>query len=169
MALAKRFYSMITKINITITMVLAIIVFFCRRQIVGFYTDDPDVQEIAIPVLMLLALNFIPDGMQGYLQGPIRSMGLQKIASYYAISCYWVLGLPGACLFGLYFKFGVMGLEMGIGLAVTVQCICYALILHKTDWQKVADEAVERMEKDDAEHQKQKKESLSEDNFSKVV
>ena len=41
------------------------------------------------------------DGLQNYLQGPIRAMGLQDIASYSAILCYWLIAIPAACGFGI--------------------------------------------------------------------
>jgi len=36
-------------------------------------------------------------------------------------------------------------------VATAVQSMCYALIVVKTDWQKVADEAVERINREAAE------------------
>ena len=56
--------------------------------------------------------------MQGYFAGPIRAMGLQKTASYCAIACYYLLGIPLACLFAIKLGYGVLGLQIGSGVAV---------------------------------------------------
>lgn len=86
------------------------------------------------PVLMLMSFNFLFRGMQGFLQGPIRAMGLQKIASYIAIGSFYILGIPIACLLACWKDYGVIGLEFGFGVALVMQATCYAVILCRSDW-----------------------------------
>ena len=66
--------------------------------------------------------------MQGYYQGPIRGLGLQKVASFVAIACYWILGIPLAYLFGKTLDYGLTGLQIGIGIAVFVEFVAYFMI-----------------------------------------
>mmetsp|Transcript_22253 Transcript_22253/g.29801 ORF Transcript_22253/g.29801 Transcript_22253/m.29801 type:complete len:102 (-) Transcript_22253:110-415(-) len=96
-------------------------------------------------VMIVVGCNFFADGLQGFLQGPIRAMGLQKMASYMALACYWLLGLPLSALFSFKFEFGVAGLLGGFLTATALQSISYMLILLRTDWQDVADKAVDRI------------------------
>ena len=63
-----------------------------------------------MPILVLLSFATLFDGSQGYMQGPIRAMGLQQIASYCAIGCYYVIGLPLAWLIAFKLNVGVIGL-----------------------------------------------------------
>lgn len=73
------------------------------------------------------------------------------MASYCAIGCYYILGLPLSCIFGFLLNLGVFGLQAGFTVAVAIQSMSYAIIIAKTDWQKVTDDAVERIEKENAE------------------
>ena len=68
-------------------------------------------------------------------------MGLQNIGSYFAVFCQWLLAIPLAIVLGIKMEFGVMGLQGGFAIAITVQCIAYLTILMSKDWQQVADEA----------------------------
>ena len=77
-------------------------------------------------------------------------MGQQTTASYGALVCHYLIGIPLSCLFALKLGYGVLGLHIGSGAAVFAQSICYKLILHRTDWQKVTDEASNRIKKEDA-------------------
>ena len=76
-------------------------------------------------------------------------MGLQKTASFCAIACFYFVCLPLGSIFAIKLDYGVFGLWMGVGAAVILQCLCYALLISKTDWQKVADEAINRISKEE--------------------
>ena len=45
-------------------------------------------------------------------------MGLQKYASYYAIACYWLIGVPISSILGVWKDFGTIGLFAGIVVGV---------------------------------------------------
>ena len=118
--LAKRFFRLICKVNLAVVISLSLLVATARHQIVAFYTNDEAVRQIVSQVLIVLAVNFTSDGMQSFLQGPVRAMGLQKIASFMSLGCYYVIGIPSSLLLGLTADLGVLGLEAGFGIAATV-------------------------------------------------
>ena len=111
----------------------------------AFYTKEAEIQAICERVFLLIALSCLFDGFQGYLQGPIRAMGLQQAASYFALACYYLIAIPAACLLGFWAGYGVLGLQSGFFIAVIVQSIAYLGILRAKNWQDVADEAQERI------------------------
>jgi len=90
-------------------------------------------------VLLLVSVIFFFDGMQGYLQGPIREIGLQSKASCYTLICYYCVGVPLACYLALKKEMGVVGLQIGVGIAITAQFSSYLWVLHGTNWQTIAD------------------------------
>ena len=159
MPLAKRFFRMFNIVTLMITGSLCLFVGLARGTIVGFYTEDEEVFEETKKVVLFLACYFLFDGMQGYIQGPIRAMGLQRIASFFAIGCYYGIGIPLALLFAFKVEMGVMGLQAGIAVALLAQFIAYLTILLKQDWQEVADEAIKRIEKEAMELEQLKKET----------
>ena len=65
---------------------------------------------MASQVLTLVTFIFFFDCMQGFLQGPIRAIGLQGRASCYTIVLFYLLGLPLAIVLGFKLDLGVMGL-----------------------------------------------------------
>ena len=83
--------------------------------------------------------------MQIFFQGPIRSLGMQKKASYLSLSIYYLIGVPIACILVYKVDLGVQGLQVGFGIAQFSLAISFALVLFKSDWQKISDQAIERI------------------------
>ena len=115
-------------------LLLCFITFVAREEIAACFSSDEDVREMATKLIMMAALMHIFRGSQGYLQGPIRAMGLQKRASYFAIASYWFLAIPlaGICAFKL--DFGVIGLSVGLFVGVVFQACSYLHIVMRQNW-----------------------------------
>ena len=102
MPLAKRFYQLIAKITSVVVLLLSLVTLTARKPIVALFTSEPNVQEMVEGLFILVAIMKLVDSFQCYLQGPIRAMGLQKVASYWAIACYWVVGVPLSAILGIW-------------------------------------------------------------------
>ena len=107
-------------------------------------------KAICMRVFAILACKVAFDGMQGYLQGPIRAMGLQRIASYFSLGSYYLIGIPSACMLSFWADLGVLGLQTGIFIAAVVLVTAFVCILKTKNWQDVADEAIERIKAEEA-------------------
>jgi len=118
--LAKQFFSIINKFSLFAVISLCTTLYFARESIVKFYTQEEEVVKIASDVLILISCAFFFDGLQGYLAGPIRAMGLQRKASYIAIICYWIIAIPIGSVLGIRRELGVIGLQTGFAVAVMV-------------------------------------------------
>ena len=94
--LAKRFFSLTAKFTMLLTIIIALAMILVRQAFLDIYTDDKVVQEISHGVLLVMAIIFLFDGFQNFLQGPIRALGLQEAASYFTIGNYWLIGVPSA-------------------------------------------------------------------------
>ena len=105
-------------VTLTTVFILQLVIVFARDAIAQFYSSDEIVQKMTSTVLLLVALIFLFDGMQGYLQGPIRATGQQKWASLYTVICYYLVGIPLSCLLALKLQMGVIGLQIGVGLGI---------------------------------------------------
>ena len=134
-----RFFSLTLKVTVTLISVLALGTILARNQIISFYTEDEELIAMAGPLLILIGCNYLGDGMQGYLQGPIRAMGLQKIAAYMTLACFWPIGIPVSATLAFAYDFGVTGLLTGLLAATALQCLSYLAILIRTNWQDIAD------------------------------
>ena len=95
-----------------------------RHEIVGAYTTDPAVIEIAAGLLLFVALYQLVDDTQVTAMGALRGYKDVRAPMFTALVAYWVIALPvGAVLgFGLFgtVAWGVEGFWVGlvVGLAV---------------------------------------------------
>ena len=95
--------------------------------------------------MVLTGFNFLADGIAGYLAGPIRALGLQKKASYIALICYWLIGIPLSCFLAFKCDWGVTGLLSGLLVALVLSVIFYFTLILRTDWGQVAQESIQRI------------------------
>lgn len=89
---------------------------------------------MATTLIMMAALMHFFRGSQGYLQGPIRAMGLQKKASYFAIASYWFLAIPLAAICAFKLDLSVIGLSAGLFVGVVFQACSYLHIVMRQNW-----------------------------------
>ena len=61
-----------------------------------------------------------------------------------ALVCNWPIGLPLAALFAFKSGFGVFGLMAGFGVSSFLECILYAILLKRKDWNEAAQESADR-------------------------
>jgi MATE family multidrug resistance protein len=76
--------------------------------------------------------------------GIIRGLGRQGRASLVTITGYWILGIPVSLLGVFYFKWGITGLWLGPTIAIIFNFIFYYVLVVKTDWDQIADDAEKR-------------------------
>ena len=114
---------------------LEILVYSCKEQIVGLFTADQAVFELANASVFIICLAFIPDMIQGSIQGVIRALGIQRIASCYSLASYYVLGIPCSIVFTFVLDWGVVGLWAGILVGIASAAIIFVRLTLKTDWQ----------------------------------
>ena len=65
------------------------------------------------------------------------------------VAFFWLLGLPVSAVSAFHLGFGVKGLQFGVLGAAALQCLSFLVILVRTNWQDIANQATERIEKDD--------------------
>jgi MATE family multidrug resistance protein len=62
--------------------------------VVGIYTNDPSVSQIAISLLLMAAIFQIADGVQIGAAGALRGYKDTKVPMLINTFSYWVLGFP---------------------------------------------------------------------------
>ena len=127
---------------------LSFLTYLARHHIADLFTDDPELAALTSKVLIVAAIVYLFDGSQGFLQGPIRALGLQKRASYLALAMNWAVGVPLAAICAFTLDFGLVGLQGGFSSAMIGQSLGYMLILKCKDWHEIADEVASRINKE---------------------
>ena len=75
-----------------------------RDVVVGIYTNDPQVMEIAISLLLMAAVFQIADGVQIGAAGALRGYKDTRIPMVINTFSYWALGFPLAYLAAIVFQ-----------------------------------------------------------------
>ncbi len=78
----------------------------------------------------------------------IRGLGKQGAASIGTVIGYWVIGIPFALFAVFKLEWGIIGLWLGPSLAILFNFFYYFVMVVRTDWQKVADAAEARRQKE---------------------
>ncbi|XP_027193325.1 protein DETOXIFICATION 16-like isoform X2 [Cicer arietinum] len=144
---------MVARMAVCIVVVIGIIVSMVvgtvmtvLRNIWGYaYTSEIEVvKQIAKMMPILVVSNFL-DGPQCVLSGTARGCGWQKIGAYVNLVSYYLVGIPAGIVMTFVFHIGVKGLWLGMICALTVQVFSLIIIIIRTNWEKEAQKATDRV------------------------
>ena len=112
-----RFFHLINTFTHVLIVTTAVTFWFAKGAIAWIYSEDEDVKILATKLLLILACFFFFDGINALLNGPIRSLGLEKKLIYWAIGSYYAIVLPLALKLVYHFDLGVVGLQSSLAKA----------------------------------------------------
>ena len=118
--LAKEYFRLMSIITLMLLVVVQTLFYFGKGPIVRVFTTDPEVAELADSLVYIIVLAFIPDIIQGSMQGVIRALDVQKTASYIALAAFYLVSIPLAVVFVFVCDMGVMGLWIAMALGITL-------------------------------------------------
>ena len=90
------------------------------RAMARLITDQSTVLEAAVPLLFVVAVFQLSDGIQAVGAGVLRGAGDTRYALYANLFGHWGIGLPVALVLGFYLHMGVVGLWWGLCAGLTV-------------------------------------------------
>ena len=94
-----------------------------RDTVVGIYTDDPAVTEIAISLLLMAAIFQVADGVQIGAAGALRGYKDTRMPMVINTFSYWVLGFPLAYMAAITFKAPPSWIWGGFVLGLSVAAV----------------------------------------------
>jgi MATE family multidrug resistance protein len=112
-------------ITVGIMLVTATMLITIPEFLVGIYTDDSNVQSIAVSLLAMAAIFQISDGLQVSGAGALRGLKDTKIPMIVNFTAYWLIGIPAGYAFGLWLDYGPQGLWVGLICGLTVAAILH--------------------------------------------
>ncbi|KAK2367994.1 protein DETOXIFICATION [Trifolium repens] len=116
------------------------------RNIWGYaYSNEEEVVKYVAIMMPILAVSNFLDGMQCVLSGTARGVGWQKIGAYINLGSYYLVGIPAAVVLAFVLDIGGKGLWLGIICALIVQVFCLTIVTIRTDWEKEAKKATDRV------------------------
>lgn len=145
-AASKKAALMATKASIYTALVFgalnASILFTFRKFFASLYTDDEIVLRIADKVLIVGAIYQINDFLSCITGGILRGQGRQKIGGYLNLISYYLIALPFAFLFAFYFKLELLGLWLGMIIALFFVSMSQAYFVITSDWDYIIMECI---------------------------
>ncbi|KAF6137375.1 hypothetical protein GIB67_036412 [Kingdonia uniflora] len=110
----------------------------------AYSNEEEVVSYLAIMMPVLVTSNFL-DGIQCVLSGNARGCGWQKIGAFVNLGAYYLIGIPSSLLLAFVLHVGGKGLWLGIICALMVQVVSLLIITLRTNWDKEAKKASERV------------------------
>lgn len=114
-----------------------LLIFFFRTQIAKLFSTEPQVIELVISTLPILAFMQLFDAFNASTAGCLRGQGRQKIGGYINMIAFYCIGLPMAYLLTFHFKLNVGGLWLGITCALVMMSISQGFAVFHCDWLEI--------------------------------
>ncbi|KAL7134926.1 hypothetical protein ABFS83_11G058100 [Erythranthe nasuta] len=142
-------FSMVTVVisAIFLSLVITTILLIFNKQYPYLFSESPQVIKAIYQLTPLLALALLVNNVQPALSGVAIGAGRQALVAYMNITCYYIFGVPLGLLLGYGFKKGVQGIWLGMITGAVVQTLCLFGMVYKTNWNKEASVAAERIKK----------------------
>ena len=96
------------------------------------FSPSPAVIAATVPLLFIVAVFQLFDGLQITATGALRGAGNTSIGLYVHIASYWLIGLPTGLYFGFQRHLGAAGLWLGLCLGLILAGIALTSIWHRT-------------------------------------
>lgn len=93
--------------------------------ITGLYTNEAQVQQMAIQLLFMAAIFQISDGLQVSGFGALRGLKDTRIPMFVNLIAYWLIGLPLGYWMGIINNVGPAGLWIGLIAGLTVAAVLH--------------------------------------------
>ena len=112
-------------ICVSIMAISSLVFIMIPEIIVKFYTDDTNLNQQAVKLIYMAAIFQISDGMQVGALGALRGLKDTRIPFITNVFSYWLIGLPSAYIFGIHYKFGPIGMWMGLIIGLSIAALLH--------------------------------------------
>ncbi|KAG8366048.1 hypothetical protein BUALT_Bualt17G0035500 [Buddleja alternifolia] len=116
-----------------------------HKQYPSIFSDSLAVKEIVYQLTPLLAFCIVVNNVQPALSGVAIGAGWQTLVAYVNLACYYAFGIPVGLILGYAIHMGVKGIWYGMVSGTLLQTLALFWIVHKTNWNKEASVAAQRI------------------------
>jgi MATE family multidrug resistance protein len=122
-------------LSLTVSISAALLIINFSTELATFYSNDPQVIQLASHLMIFTALYQVSDGLQLCSSGSLRGLKETKIPMLISIVAYWLIGFPLGYLLALTDiitePMGAQGFWIGLLIGLTVSAILMSLTLYK--------------------------------------
>ena len=114
-------------------MMLSALVFFSFPNfLVGLFTKDSNLIKISVPILYVLSVFQVFDGLQVALAGIFKGMKRTGVVLVSNFVAYWLLSIPLGYTLAFHFNLNLRGFWYGLASAAVLLCIMMVFMLLKS-------------------------------------
>lgn len=128
--------------SLSLGIVNCCIIYVFREFFASLYTNDKKVIKLASEVLIIGAVYQINDFLSCATGGVLRGQGRQKIGGILNLISYYLIALPVAFLCAFYFKLGLLGLWIGMIIALFFISVSQYYFVATSNWEAVINECI---------------------------
>jgi MATE family multidrug resistance protein len=112
--------SSIFRMSLTWMGFAGLVILIFREELAGFYSQDPEVLDLAQIMLLVVVVFQLSDGLQAVALGALRGFTDVKVPTLITFFAYWVVTLPAAYILSQYTPMGVMGIWYALAGGLTI-------------------------------------------------
>jgi Na+-driven multidrug efflux pump len=105
--------------------------------IIGFFTEDPLVQQIAVQATYIMSLGYIFYGISMVLVNAFNGAGDTWTPTWINFFGFWLFQIPLAYLLARFFELGPTGVFIAVPVAETAICIASYFVFKRGRWKTI--------------------------------
>ena len=109
----------------------ALIFLLFPKFIIGIFTKDPQLISIAVPVMLVLVVFQLFDGLQISLSGICKGVKQTKIILLANFVAYWLISIPLGYTLGMKYNLKLIGFWIGLVGASIILCTIMIILLKR--------------------------------------
>lgn len=97
-------------------------------QLIKIFTDNSDVLQIALPIILIAAMYQVFDGFQVVAGGVLKGFKMTKVVSSCVLFGYWFIGMPIAYILVYKYDYSLKGYWIAVAVSLFAMGVVQALI-----------------------------------------
>ena len=123
------------KYNVIFMACITVFTFTLGEWLIGFFTNDVQVKEIAVKALRIISLGYVFYGIGMVLMNAFNGAGDTWTPTWINLFGFWLLQIPLAYLLAMYFGFGPLGVFIAVPVSETSMTIASFFIFRRGKWK----------------------------------
>ncbi len=123
------------KYNVIFMACITIFTFTLGEWLIGFFTNDVQVKDIAVTAIRIISVGYIFYGLGMVMMNAFNGAGDTWTPTWINLFGFWLLQIPLAYLLAMYFKLGPLGVFIAVPVAETCMSIASFFIFRRGKWK----------------------------------
>ena len=128
---------------------VSLILFCLKSQILKIFTQNKEILLRGEGIVVFMCIAEVFDMIQFTFSSILRGLGKQSQASLMTLIQFYLVMMTLAYVFGIRMEMGVYGIWLAIIIGYATATVLYFLMLLCINWDKVKEDTMLRMERDD--------------------